>query len=198
MEQLMKTAKTMDKVLNIISKIFIIAASIAVIAVGILAIGYAIGLDPDMTTNSVSIDCIDFELAQPVAMDTKDALTAMGVITVFVVVAATYIWYLIRVLRRILKPMTEGTPFVGTVSTDIRKLGNVVIIGGFVTQCVTNLFLFFNYNLLDLVINDAVSHVSINYELIDTTCLLIGILVIMLSYVFRYGEELQQQADETL
>jgi len=27
---------------------------------------------------------------------------------------------------------------------------------------------------------------------------LVGVLVIMLSYVFRYGEQLQQQADETL
>ena len=46
-------------------------------------------------------------------------------------------------------------------------------------------------------LNDNISKITVNSEL-SLDSVLVGVLVIMLSYVFRYGEQLQQQADETL
>ena len=46
-------------------------------------------------------------------------------------------------------------------------------------------------------LSDEVSRVASRYN-IQTGYLLIGILILAFSMVFRYGEELQIQADETL
>ena len=46
-------------------------------------------------------------------------------------------------------------------------------------------------------LSENVSKITVSSE-ISLGNVLVGVLVIMLSYVFRYGEELQKQADETL
>ena len=66
-----------------------------------------------------------------------------------------------------------------------------------VIEAVGSNLAFYMYDVAGLFLSENIGKVTINGE-ISMGSVLAGALVIMLSYVFRYGEELQRQADETL
>ncbi len=199
MEKLKAMAKKIDTVLKVVWILLSVAASIVVIATAILGIGYMAGLPMDgvAVTGSVNIECFKFKLAQPVELSKTEIFSELGSAVLYVVAVTIFCWCVIRTLRKILKPMKEGTPFTVTVSENIKTLGKVYIIGGFVIQWMENLTWFVNQRALELVIKESVK-TEITFEVFDSSMVFVGILVIMLSYVFSYGAELQQQADETL
>lgn len=124
----------------------------------------------------------------------------MGTTMVMALISIAVTCYLIKVLRKVLAPMIDGQPFDGTVSINIKKLGITIIAGGFIIDTIETVgsnMAFYIYDVAALFLSDNISKVTINSE-ISLSNVLVGVLVIMLSYVFRYGEELQQQADETL
>ena len=55
----------------------------------------------------------------------------------------------------------------------------------------------FLMDLPSLLINGTVIHITANFN-IDFTFVVISIVFFLLSYIFQYGEELQQLSDETL
>jgi len=107
---------------------------------------------------------------------------------------------MIKLLRKVLAPMIVGQPFDGTVSKNIKKLGIAVIVNGLaidIAESVMSSMAFYMYDIAELILSDNISKIMVNSE-ISLDSVLVGVLVIMLSHVFRYGEQLQQQADETL
>ena len=122
-------------------------------------------------------------------------------IVVPVVVSAVFFCYGIKILRKILACMIECKPFDGTVSVNIKRLGNLLVLASLVINvagCVGNALIYKVCNLNELLLSDAIVAVNTEFQLVDAKTLFLGVLVILLSYVFKYGEELQQQADETL
>ncbi len=198
MDKLKKTARILDKVLKVIFWILVVAVGIVVIGAGVMGIRCAMGYEMDLYSAEISIANIDFKLKQSLLMSQQDAIFFYGAIVAFAVIAAAVIGSIIHILRKIFKPMKEGAPFVGTVSTDIRKLGHVYMVGSIVLQWMENLILYSNEGLIKQMVAESVASINITYEVIDSSMFLVGILLFMLSYIFRYGEELQQQADETL
>ena len=109
--------------------------------------------------------------------------------------------FVICTIRKLLKPMTQGQPYDGTVSRTLKKLG----IGCILICVVVNLF-----NALQIQSTHAVFFEIVERNLIGVVSgiasgfslqlgyLFIGIVLLVFSLVFRYGEELQVQADETL
>ena len=55
----------------------------------------------------------------------------------------------------------------------------------------------FVYDLPGLLISDKITHISGMFN-VDLTFVVYWAILLLLSYVFRYGEELQQLSDETL
>ena len=55
----------------------------------------------------------------------------------------------------------------------------------------------FVYDLPGLLISHKITHVGGMFQ-VDLTFLIYWAILLLLSYVFRYGEELQQLSDETL
>lgn len=109
-------------------------------------------------------------------------------------------WYCVKFLRQIIAPMKEGLPFQQGISRKLRKLAWIVLIGSGLTQVCDVLGNRFEMSSVDwnAVVNpEIVSKVSI-FTTIDYNFLYVGLLFLFLSYVFRYGESLQQLADETL
>ena len=51
--------------------------------------------------------------------------------------------------------------------------------------------------LLDYVKEGTIQSITANSQ-IDLTFLVVFFILLLVSYIFRYGEELQQQVDETL
>ena len=106
----------------------------------------------------------------------------------------------IKIIRRILNPMKEERPFDSSVSRDLRKLGWLSLVLGFVVsfgKAVAEITTFAVYNVADLFTQEKISSIMLN-ETIDISFLVVPVVMFFMSYIFRYGEELQKQSDETL
>lgn len=200
MEKLMKTSKTVDTILKVVYKILQVGGIIILVGVGICIIAGALGQLPPAELTSVSFGDVELIFAEPQIVDTSFMMIEMGTTLVMALIAIAVTCYLIKVLRKVLVPMIAGQPFDGTVSTNIKKLGITVIVSGIIIdiiEIVGSNLAFYMYDVSELFLSENIGKVMINGE-IGMGNVLVGVLVIMLSYVFRYGEQLQQQADETL
>ena len=200
MEKLMKTAKTVDTIFKVIYTILKVAVIITLVGIGISLAAYCFGVLPDTEVAGVTIGEVELIFREPLVVKSSYALLEIGVMMLMAIVAIVTVGYMIKVLRKVLAPMVEGKPFDGSVSGNIKKLGIAVIVSSVVlnlVQIVSSDVAFFMYDVYDLILSDNISKVMVHHEF-SLSGILLGVLVIMLSYVFRYGEELQQQADETL
>ncbi len=198
MDKLKKTAKILDKVLQVIFWIMMVGVGMVIIASVAAGIAMAAGKKMDMYSSTISIANVEFHLKQSILMDGKEVILVLGVMVAFVIIAALVLGCVIHILRKIFKPMKDGAPFAGTVSANIRKLGHVFIVGSFFLQWGENAMLRYTEACLRQVVTESVANISVTYDLVNAGMIFVGILLFMLSYIFRYGEELQQQADETL
>lgn len=106
----------------------------------------------------------------------------------------------LAVVQNILRPMSEGRPFDRRVSDSFRKLSFYVLIGGFLAEAARMLTAALQLNSLKLsaLFNpDLVSNFTVEIAM-DTGFLFLFAALYLMSYVFRYGEQLQQISDETL
>ena len=200
MEKLMKTSKTVDTILKVVFKILQVAGIIIFVGVGICLVAEALGKLPAAELTAVSFGDVELEFAEPQIVDNSFMVIEMSTTLVMTLIAIAVTCYLIKVLRKVLTPMIAGQPFDGTASTNIKKLGIAMIAGGLIIdfiEVVGSNLAFYMYDVAELFLSENIGKVTINGE-ISMGSVLAGVLVIMLSYVFRYGEELQKQADETL
>ena len=122
------------------------------------------------------------------------------IMLVCIVLEAAAAWYFLKVLRDILAPMKEGKPFASGNSGKIRKLGWTALIAGGVTELgrvVSDISNVRAYQIERLFNPETVSSFSYNFG-INLWFVVAALILFFLSYVFRYGEALQQEADETL
>ena len=105
-----------------------------------------------------------------------------------------------KYVREILQPMTEGKPFDSIVSRNLKKLATLSICLGILwnfiilAEQIVSVFLF---DLPGLLISEKITHVNAQIQ-VDLAFVVYWAILTLLSYVFRYGEQLQQLADETL
>ena len=203
MNKLSSTAKKLDtffKVFNIFLKIGIVCC---LVGICIIAAGFLFDLDPytiGTGYNSVSIGNLDLELAQAYAPDEGLVLILLAVELIIGLVCLLVTLPCIACVREILHPMINGEPFHSTISANLKKLAKYSLVLCVLTnlaQVLTNSLLAMNIGLEELLISEKVTHVTISTE-IDLTFLLVAAVLLLLSYIFRYGEELQQLSDETL
>ena len=101
----------------------------------------------------------------------------------------------IALVRQILRPMKDGRPFCGVVTRNLRRLGILTLICAVLDLgCQT-----FGAGLIARTMAAAGEGAEMVVSHRWSPLLLIGAaLLFLMSYVFRYGEELQQLSDETL
>ncbi len=102
----------------------------------------------------------------------------------------------IRIIRQILKPMIVGQPFEIGIGNKFRTLGYFAIVYGIISNIVKFIGQQILISALEGVEGQGVV-LSVNRSM-DISFFLVAIIVFLCSYIFRYGEELQKQADETL
>ena len=200
MEKLMKTSKTVDNILMIAYKLMQVAGIILLVSIGICIIARFVDKLPMAELTSVSVSDVELTFKEPMLIDSATAVIEMVVTLVVALLVIGITCYMIQLLRKVLAPMIVGQPFDGTVSKNIKKLGIAVIINGLaidVVESVMSSMAFYMYDIAELIVSDNISKIMVNSE-VSLDSVLVGVLVIMLSHVFHYGEQLQQQADETL
>lgn len=122
------------------------------------------------------------------------AATAGGSVICFLVA------YVCRLLRKILTPMKMGRPFESGISQHLKKVGWAVLAGGFLSELVgiiARVLLIKAYSIGDLFASAAVSKTEYVFTM-DFGFVLISCVIFFLSYIFAYGQALQQESDETL
>ncbi len=206
MEKLMSISRKVDKVLKFFNRFLIVGFSIIFVFVAVALIGVAIGKMPEvekalLEITEVSIGEVEFILKEPMAIEKSVFLKEMSIALLGAGVLVAVACYITHILRNILKPMIAGTPFDGTASKEIKKLGIILIVSELLASLESVIYNAANsFWTLDIhsLLPEEVSRINVTYNVLDGSIILTGVLVILLSYVFRYGEMLQQQADETL
>jgi hypothetical protein len=203
MKNLNTTAKTMDTVFNVLEILAKIAFVGIIVGLVIIAVGFMFDLDPDAIGTgygAVEVGSLKLDLAEDAVPNKKLILLqvaiemAASLFVVFIMIRG------IRCIRGILQPMMDGTPFFQGVGQRLKTLAIYCFILGAavnVVQIVSTTMMVMGFDLENLLLNDKIKHVTINTTL-DATFLLTGALLLLLSYIFQYGQQLQQLSDETL
>ena len=203
MNNLSNTAKKLDKVLEIAHIVFGALAIACIVGVALIAAAYILRLDPNMIGTgyeNFDVGFLELTVAESYAPD-KWMILLQAAITLAVSCRLMYdarrgVGY----IREILNPMKEEKPFDTIVSTNLKKLARLSINLGILGNIIIlseQILTVFVYDLPGLLISDKITHVGGMFQ-VDLTFLIYWAILLLLSYVFRYGEELQQLSDETL
>lgn len=194
MKKLISTAKVLDAFVNILQVLSLVAAIILVVAIVLLAV---FNVEAYEFSSSVELGHFSFQLSSfdPETVQHQFLWMALPAVAVLVCMHL-----LSRVIRSILLPMKEGRPFDSAVSANLRRLSWIVLIGGAVSslaELASEAAMYRLYDFPTLFLSDRITGCTLNWEL-DTTFVFLFLILFLLSCVFRYGEELQKQSDETL
>lgn len=203
MNNLPNTAKKLDKVFGIVHIVLLALAIACIVGVALIAAAYILKLDPDMIGTSyenIDIGFIELEVA-PAFAPGKWAVLLQAAITLIVGCRLAYdARWGVGCIREILRPMIDEKPFDSIVSTNLKKLAKLSIRLGILWNIITlteQIMTVFVYDLPGLLIGEKIAHISANFT-VDLSFLIYWAILLLLSYVFRYGEQLQQLSDETL
>ena len=203
MNNLTNTAKKLDKVFEIAHIVFGALAIASIVGVALIAVAYVLKLDPTFIGTDYEkfdIGFLELTVADAYAPN-KWLILAQAALTLLVSCRLFYdgrrgIGY----VREILKPMTEEKPFDSIVSTNLKKLARLSIVIGILVNVIIlaeQIVAVFLYDLPGLLISEKITHVTGMFK-VDLTFIVYWAILMLLSYVFQHGEQLQQLSDETL
>ena len=203
MNNLSNTARKLDKVFEIAHIVFGALAIACIVGVALIAAAYILKLDPATIGTgyeNFDIGFLELTVAERYTPD-KWLVLLQAAITLLVSCRLMYegrrgVGY----IREILLPMKEGKPFDAIVSTNLKKLAKLSIVIGILYNIIIlseQILTVFVYDLPGLLISEKISHVGGMFQ-VDLAFIVYWAILLLLSYVFRYGEELQQLSDETL
>lgn len=203
MNNLSNTAKKLDKILEIVHIVLGALAIACIVGVALIFIAYILKWDPEMIGTgyeTFDIGFLELQLADSYAPN-KWLVLLQAAITLAASCRLLYdgrrgVGY----VREILHPMTEEKPFDSIVSTNLKKLARLSINLGILANIIIlseQIMTVFVYDLPGLLLSNKIIHVGGMFTL-DLTFLIYWAILLLLSYIFRYGEKLQQLSDETL
>ena len=203
MNNLSDTARKLDKVLEIAHIVFGALAIACIVGVALIAAAYVLRLDPEMIGTgyeNFDVGFLELTVAESYAPD-KWMILLQAAITLAVSCRLMYdarrgVGY----IREILHPMTEEKPFDAIVSTNLKKLARLSINLGILYNIIIlseQIITIFVYDLPSLLISEKITHVGGMFT-VDLTFVIYWAILLLLSYIFRYGEQLQKLSDETL
>ena len=198
-EKFNKSSVIIDRILKIIQGFLLAGIIVCVIFIPLTAI---LGEKIIADASSLTMGNVTFKLTG----DFKDYLdlgnVKMSIIIKLIsaVIGLAVGWLCMKKLREILSPMKEGRPFEEGISAKIRQLAFTVLIGGGISEAakaVGTVFELKAYDLAKLFSHPSIGSITFNYS-ISLWFVTVALILLFLSYVFRYGEELQRESDETL
>ena len=203
MNNLSNTAKKLDKVLEIAHIVLGALAIACIVGVALIAVAYILKMDPNMIGTGYEkfdIGVLELTVSDTYAPD-KWLVLLQAAITLLVSCRLMYgsrkgVGY----IREILLPMKEEKPFDSVVSTNLKKLARLSINLGILYNIIIlseQIMTVFVYDLPGLLISEKITHVGGMFH-VDLTFVVCWASLLLLSYVFHYGEQLQQLSDETL
>ena len=203
MNNLSTTAKKLDKVFEIAHIVLGALVIGFLVCTALITVAYVLKLDPSMIgTHYENFDIGFLELTVAEAYAPNKWLVLLHAAVILLV--SSRLCYDGRrgvgYVREILQPMKEEKPFASIVSTNLKKLArlsiNLGILGNIIILA-DQIISVFVYDLPALLISEKITHVGGMFE-VDLSFVVYWAILMLLSYVFSYGEQLQQLDDETL
>ena len=196
-EKMKKSASTLYTVFNIMQILVIVAAVILVVAAGLL---FTLSGPMDaFTYTSLSFGDVTVRLAPGIEAGGMSKTQIVMILAAAVILLAVT-WYGIRNVKMILQPMKEGRPFDEGIAGRFRTLGHCVLLGGIIASvlsAVSQAMVLTSFDLQALFKPGTITGVEYHYSF-SITFLIAALALYLMSYVFRYGAELQKESDETL
>ena len=203
MNNLTNTAKKLDRIFEIAHIVLGALAIACIVGISLIAAAYILKWDPSMIGTgyeNIDVGFLELTISEAFAPD-KWLVLLQGAVTLLIGCRLLYegrrgIGY----IREILHPMTEEKPFASIVSTNLKKLAKLSIHVGILYNIMIlfdQIMTVFVYDLPGLLISEKVTHVGGMFS-VDLAFLVYWAILLLLSYIFRYGEQLQQLSDETL
>lgn len=202
MGKLQNTSKKLDVLFKVFQKITVIGMGVAILAV--LSLSIANWFNPNAVIgedfNIVDVGPVTIELSQNLAPNNETILIYAWIMIFLGMVWAAVLYYAFGIARKILKPMIEGRPFDSDIGYSIKRIAYVILVFGVVQNVGTVIDTISTVRLFELTnFADAanVQSITANFTL-NLDFLVLFFILLLLSYVFHYGAELQKLSDETL
>ena len=195
MIKIQKTSKAINKVLSVLFWLSIVELAYVVFKTVLLFAGVGAPnaeLETTLTMGNYKLTLVD-------GYDWRNNPTTLAMY-ISIILTGVFACYEIKILKEIFTPMANGLPFQGSVSKAIRKTAWVVLIYGAVgtaVNCISSILLYKFIDIPSLFSPDMVSDCSLSI-VSSGDFVIVFVLLILLSRIFEYGEELQQLSDETL
>ena len=196
MERLKKTAKILDtlaKILFIFCISMLIVLAAGAIFLSLMPENFATSIFPTLLIHGIRLNMnqpsLTFTRAEFIVLFISAAVTAA--IQLIILAAGA------KKVRKILAPMRLGIPFNPGISNMLIRFGHFVliasVIGGFLQGITSNITVYLLLKSLS-----EIGTPNNSYFLFDADGIIIAVIIYLVGFIFRYGEELQKQADETL
>lgn len=196
--KMMQTAKNLDIFANVLCKI----AAGAGIACVVLAFCVLLFGGQVFATGIITLD-LDFlklHLADTAPVNETFLKLYAFTATLGGGILCFLLSYISGLFRKILSPMKAGRPFEPEIAVNLRKIGVGILIGGFLSELVkvgSRILFVHAYSIRELFNSSTVSKTEYIFT-IDLNFVILTCMMFLLSYIFAYGQALQQDSDETL
>ena len=193
-----RVAKNLDIFANVAGKLTL-AASIICVLTALLTLFFGSRMFASGTV-TLDLDFIKFHLSDNAYVNDRFVKMYVFSATLGGAIICFLVYYIAKVLRKILAPMKSGRPFEAGISENLKKVGFGVLIGGFLSELVgvvARILLARAYSIDTLFASAAIAKTEFVFTM-NFDFVLIACAVFFLSYIFTYGHALQQESDETL
>lgn len=203
MKNMTVTAARLDKFLHFLNVLLWIAIVVSLVGLALIAAYFLFDLNPGWIAtalNEVDVGYLSLTIGEGWAPSPSVVLLTSAGMLGITLIGLFLSRMVLGCFREILKPMKEGLPFQNTVWQNLKKSALYVILWGVLKNLGAGLELLLivtQYHLPSLLLSDKITQISFIAPS-DLGFLFIAAVLFLLSYVFRYGEGLQQLSDETL
>ena len=197
-EKMRKAAKNWDNIVKMIGRIFSVLVWVAVI-VGVLVLAFGERI-MDMGTPSLELGVLTLYLTEGVEVDLQLIKYSLALSLLISGVVFLLVSRIAKLLRGILDPMKEGRPFDADTPARLRRIAVLVLIGGFlrhISVFVIRGVMIRAFPMEQILTSPLIARAEYTFTL-DFGFVWLACAVLLLSYVFEYGQKLQTESDETL
>ena len=203
MDRMQKTAGWLDKFFHVLQIAYVVAAVTAGVGLVLIAVCFIFKLNPEMIGtgyNTPDLGFLELTLAEAFVPDKRSILTIVAVDIAMGGILSLLGRAGVSCIRRLLAPMKAGLPFHDSAAACLKRLAILSLVIGVVlnvSELASRLLTDQVYGLSELLLSDRILGVQMHGKP-DLSCLVVSGVLLLLSYVFRYGQELQRLSDETL
>ena len=197
-QKLINAAKNWDTIV----KFFGTFMKVMGIICSVLALLVLVLVKKTYELSSISLDLDFMKLYLTEEYQTFNGLMKIHTIIVLLVgsLIGFALYYASKLLRNILNSMKEGRPFEANIPANLQKLAWTVLIVGAITQIagiIERIILVKAYPIEQFFSSSAIAKIEYSYA-IDFNFVFLASILLFLSHIFAYGQELQKESDETL